>query len=53
MNVAYLPANQAWAIVFGDALIAIDGQRLWTDHDALLWALAVKGLGVRADGEIY
>ena len=44
MKAIFLVANNCWAILFGDALIDLDGQRLFNTKHELIDALKAKGL---------
>lgn len=47
MRIAFLTANQAWAVIFGDGqVVDIDGRHLWSSCHDLVRALEAKGLGV-------
>lgn len=48
LRIQRLPANQAWAITFGDALIRLDNDMpmLWSSKSALIDALASRHLEV-------
>ena len=57
MRVVFLPANQAYAVIFGEVvataqLIDIDGTYLWNNHGHLLDALTEKGLTVNDSGAV-
>lgn len=44
MKAIFLAPNNCWAILFGDSLIDIDGQRLFPTKRDLIDALKSKGL---------
>lgn len=52
LHVSYLPANQRWALVFGDALLSVGGTVLWETREALVTELRYNGLAVAADGAV-
>lgn len=53
MVARYLPANQAWCVMFGDSMISIDGQSLFSTSE-LSSTLAGKGLAIDGKtGQIY
>ena len=52
MMIAYIPANAAWAVIIGDALVDLDGLSLFPDRDDLVYQLNEHGLVVLGDGVI-
>ena len=52
MRVAWLPVNQRWALVWGDQLVDLDGQRLWECREGLVADLGYKGLAVDRNGTV-
>ena len=53
MRIAYLPTNQAWALLFGSEQIDLDGRTLWNSREGLVWDLEAKGLGVCDEGIVH
>lgn len=50
LQLAYLPANQRYVLMFGDAILEIAGTRFWKTRAELLLELNVRGLDVAPDG---
>lgn len=51
-RLSYLPANQAWVLTWGLALIDLDGRTLFDSKGELTRALTAHGLKVDASGEV-
>lgn len=53
MELTYLPANAAWAFVWNDDLIKLEGYpRFFTSHQSAVAAAKAKGLIVYVDGTV-
>jgi len=50
--VTYIPANNAWAVLMGDALVDLDGQRLFTRREDLIFELNARDLAVDGNGVV-
>lgn len=48
MRIAYLVANQAWVVLFGDALVTLDGVRFFETRAEVRAALRRKGLRLQS-----
>jgi hypothetical protein len=52
MTAAYLVANAAWVVLFGDQIIDLDGRRFFDSRPELCDALARKGLRLNRNNTI-
>lgn len=50
LRLGFLPANQCWAFVFGDSLIAMGDRTLFESRDEAVEAAGQQGLVVHRDG---
>jgi len=52
MYIQYLPANQAYTVVFGDSLVMIAGKCLWQSKADLVAALRQINIVVAPDSKL-
>ncbi len=52
MRLKYLPANQAWCFCFGDSIVSMDGQHIFTARADAVAAAARCNLTVTPQGRI-
>lgn len=53
MNLRYLIANNAWAFVFGDSIVPVDGHHLHESRAVAAQRARGCGIGVNANGSTY
>lgn len=57
MRVVFFPVNNAWGLIFGQdvataTVIDLDGKRLWSSREDLLWDLGLKRLSADSQGTV-
>lgn len=52
LQAAYLPANCAWTLVLGTAIVDLDGKRFFETRQELEAELRARGLAVQSDGTV-
>lgn len=52
MRLVFLVPNQAFVFLFGDALVDVDGKRIFNTREDAVWAAKMCGLTVATDGRV-
>lgn len=53
LRLSFFPANLAWGVTLGDAIVSVDDRMLWENRAELVTQLRRQGLSVDSRGVLH